>query len=66
MEKEQQKELWEKQGECRTCGFHQAFYEVAEAFEEALDEELDILFVPCPEDGGMEGGWHKGSGIPLK
>lgn len=51
-EKEKEK-LWNEQGECRSCGWHNALYEVDDEFWDELEEKGKV-WLPCgnPDNGG--------------
>lgn len=59
MEKERLKVAWEDHGECRSCGWHSAFYEVEDLLEED-EEESGRWSAPCLSEDAYESGDHRG------
>lgn len=64
------KQRWDENGDCRSCGWHSAYYEVQEYIEDSFlggdFEEDGSIWIPCHCDEDSEedcAGTHRGSNI---
>lgn len=70
---EEQRELlrkcWAENGECRSCGWHNAYYEVQEWIEDRIiDNDIEAdgsiwIMCHCDEDSEEDYSSHRGSNI---
>ncbi len=60
-------ESWDKHGECRSCGWHSAFYEVKDEILPMILDDNNLesdgsfwLSCSCNEDNDVDYGRHRG------
>ncbi len=58
-------EYWNSEGDCNSCGWHSAFYEIEHhVIPEIFETEDEKIFVPCCNDEGEDD--HRGTYIVVK